>query len=116
MAKAKQGFTVTDKRRGNIPEPQPPKVDAIPVGSKCLVWRVPEVGGVIELAESAKEKPLECIILKVSSTGLSEYDSAALALLKAGDKVLVRKNSGTEVKVEGHEVTVLHVMDILLKL
>jgi chaperonin GroES len=115
-APKKAAFTVTDKRRGNIPTPEAPKIKAVPLGSKVLVWRVPEEQGVIELADSAKEKPLECVILAVSTTGLSEFDTAALALLKKDDKVLIRKNSGTEVKVEGHEITCLHVMDILLKL
>lgn len=116
MAKKKAAFTVTDRRRTEQPIPQAPKVTAIPLGSKVLVWRQPETEGTIIQADVAKEKPLECEVIAVSTTGLSEYDSQALAQLQPGDKVLIRRNSGTEVKVEGHEVTVLHVMDILLKL
>ncbi len=113
MAKAKQGFTVTDKRRAAQPEPVAPKVNFTPLGSKCLLWRIPEAEGIIELADSAKEKPLEAEVIAVSATGLSEFDTKALALLKPGDKVLVRKNSGTEIKVDGHELTIIHVQDIL---
>lgn len=127
MAKAKQEkFTVTDKRAnygadlialgGKKVSTKTPKISAVPLGSKVLVWRVPEEEGIIAIADSAKEKPLDCVVLAVSTTGLNEYDSQALALLQQGDKVLIRKNSGTEIKIEGVEVTVLHVQDILLKL
>jgi chaperonin GroES len=119
MAKSKkEKFTVVDKRRAQaaVPVPTCPNVTAVPLGSKVLVWRIPEEQGTILQADIAQEKPLECEVVAVSTTGLSEFDTQALALLKQGDKVLIRKNSGTEIKVEGHELTVLHVMDILLRL
>ncbi len=113
----KPAFTVTDRRFAADTKPTPvcPKVKSIPLGSKVLLWRIPAETGVIVEAEISQEKPLECEVVAVSSTGLSEFDSAALAQLKTGDKVLIRKNSGTEIKVEGHELTVIHVMDILLR-
>jgi chaperonin GroES len=127
-AAKKAAFTVQDKRPNYQPsialgkaekeQPVPvcPKVKSVPLGSKVLVWRIPEVEGVIKQADIAVEKPLECQVVAVSTSGLSEYDTQALAQIKTGDKVLIRKNSGTEIKVEGQELTVLHVMDILLKL
>jgi chaperonin GroES len=121
-----EGLKVIDKRKFNakgvakpkskVSAPEAPSVKAVPLGSKVLVWRVPEAEGLIAVAEVAQEKPLECKVVAVSETGLNEYDTKALALLQPGDKVLVRKNSGTEIKIEGHELTVLHVMDVLLKL
>lgn len=115
---------VTDKRKFNAEgepksqtkSPTAPSVTAVPLGSKILVWRIPEAEGLIQMADSAKEKPLECQVVAVSATGLNEYDTKALALLKTGDKVLLRRNSGTEIKVEEHDLTVVHVMDVLLKL
>jgi co-chaperonin GroES (HSP10) len=85
----------------------------MPLGSKVLLWRVPEIEGTILQADIAQEKPLECEIVAVSETGLSEFDTKALSFLKSGDKVLIRKNAGTETKIEGHELTIIHVMDIL---
>lgn len=115
---------VVDRRKFNaVGEPKEksvtpvaPSVKAVPLGAKVLVWRVPEPESVIQMADIAVEKPLECVVVAVSVTGLNEYDTKALSQLQPGDRVLVRKNSGTEIKVEGSELTVLHVMDILLKL
>lgn len=109
-------FTATGEPTVKKVQPTAPKVKAIPLGSKILVWRIPEEEGLIAMADIAIEKPLECWVIGVSATGLNEYDSRALELLQPGDKVLVRRNSGTEVKVEGNELTVLHVQDVLLKL
>lgn len=115
----KRKFTAKGSRKPKfrkLPPPEAPSVKAVPLGSKVLLWRVPDTEGLIRMADVAQEKPLECVVIAVSATGLNEYDTKALALLQPGDKVLVRKNSGTETKVEGHELTVLHVMDVLLKL
>lgn len=122
MAKQKE-LKVVDRRsftpegdKKPVQKPVAPKVSAVPVGSKLLVWRIPEEKGLIEMADVGKEKPLECEVLAVSATGLNEYDSKALALFQPGDKVLIRRNTGTEIKVEGHDLTILHVQDVLLKL
>jgi chaperonin GroES len=98
------------------PEPVCPTIKAVPLGSKVIVWRIPVRTGPIVVAEIGQEKPLEAQVVAVSAVGLNEHDTKALSLLSVGDRVLVRKHSGTEVKVEGHEVTVLHVADILARL
>ena len=114
----KAAFTVTDKRSfgqtAKIEVPACPKVKAAPLGSKVILWRIPVAEGLV--VDPNADKPLECEVVAVSTSGLSEFDVQALSQLKIGDKVLIRKNSGTEVKVEGHEVTILHVMDILCRL
>jgi chaperonin GroES len=111
---------VVDKRPNYdlapAPKPVAPAVKAVPLGSKVLVWRVPEDEGLIAIADSAKEKPLECEVVAVSAVGLNEYDTQLLAALHKGDKILIRKHTGSEIKVEGHELTVLHVQDVLLRL
>jgi chaperonin GroES len=99
-----------------VPKPTAPNVKFEPIGSKVCLWREPDEEGLIAIADSAKEKPLQAIVIAVSSVGLNEFDSKALSSLKKGDRVLVRKHSGTEIKVDGFEVTVMHVQDILGKL
>lgn len=114
----KRSFTAEGELKSPAPKVKPvaPKVSAVPLGSKVLIWRIPEEEGLIELADIAIEKPLVCQVIAVSATGLNEFDAKALALLTPGDKVLIRRNAGTEVKVEEADLTVLHVQDVLLKL
>jgi chaperonin GroES len=87
-----------------------------PLGDRVLVKRLESEqmtkGGII-IPDSAKEKPIEA---KVVSVGPGKRDDAGKLIepgVKAGDKVLFGKYSGTEVKIDGEEHLILREEDIL---
>ena len=66
----------------------------------------------IILAGSAKEKPQIAEVIAVGPGGVVDGKEITM-YLKAGDKVLMSKYAGTEVKVDGVEYTILRQSDIL---
>ncbi len=66
----------------------------------------------IVLAGSAKEKPQIATIIAVGPGGMVDGKEINM-YVKAGDKVITSKYSGTEVKFEGEEYTILRQSDIL---
>ena len=66
----------------------------------------------IILAGSAKEKPQVAEIISVGPGGIVDGNEVKM-YLKAGDKVLVSKYAGTEVKLDGVEYTILKQSDVL---
>ena len=66
----------------------------------------------IILAGSAKEKPQVAVVLAVGPGGMEDGKEVEM-LVKVGDKVLTSKYSGTEVKVDGEECTIVRQSDIL---
>ncbi len=87
-----------------------------PLGDRILVKRIKEEektkGGII-IPDTAKEKPQEGKVVAVGR-GKKTEDGKVIALdVKAGDKVLFGKYSGSEVKIEGEEHLILREDDIL---
>ena len=68
-------------------------------------------GGII-LTSAAKEKPQVATVVAVGPGGLVDGKEVEM-IVKVGDKVLTRKYSGTEVKVDGEECTIVRQSDIL---
>jgi chaperonin GroES len=69
-------------------------------------------GGII-IPDSAKEKPQEAQVVALG-TGKRDDDGKLVEFtVKVGDKVLVSKYGGTEVKVEGESYTIMREDDIL---
>ena len=66
----------------------------------------------IILAGSGKEKPQVAEVLAVGPGGLVDGKEVQM-IVKVGDKVLTSKYSGTEVKVDGEECTIVRQSDIL---
>ena len=66
----------------------------------------------IILTSAAKEKPQVAEIIAVGPGGVVDGKEVTM-YLKAGDKVLMSKYAGTEVKVDGVEYTILRQSDIL---
>ena len=66
----------------------------------------------IILAGSAKEKPQVAEIVAVGPGGIVEGKEIVMNV-KVGEKVLINKYSGTEVKVDGQEYIILRQNDIL---
>ena len=87
-----------------------------PLHDRILVKRVEEketVKGGIIIPDSAKEKPQEGTVIAVGQGKLDEAGKRIPLEVKAGDKVLFGKYSGTEVKVEGEELVLLREDDVL---
>ena len=68
-------------------------------------------GGII-LTGSAKEKPSVAEVISVGPGGMVDGKEVKMTV-KVGDKVLTSKYSGTEVKVDGEECTIVRQGDIL---
>ena len=66
----------------------------------------------IILAGTAKEKPQVAEVLAVGPGGVVDGKEVKMEL-KVGDKVLMSKYAGTEVKVDGEEYTILRQSDVL---
>ena len=81
-----------------------------------LVERIEEgeqkVGGII-IPDSAKEKPQEGEIVSVGSGAKAEDGKVTPLDVKAGDRILFGKWSGTEVKVDGEDLIIMKESDIL---
>ena len=66
----------------------------------------------IILADNAKEKPQVAEIVAVGPGGVVEGKEITMQV-KVGDRVLISKYAGTEVKLDGQEYTILRQNDIL---
>lgn len=69
-------------------------------------------GGIV-LPDTAKEKPQQGEVLAVGPGKVDEKGTRQPMEVKVGDKVLFQKYTGTEVKIEGQEYTILAERDIL---
>ena len=87
----------------------------VPLGDrvvlKHLVAEETTKSGII-LPGSAKEKPQEAEVIAVGPGGVIDGKEVKMQV-KPGDKVLLSKYSGTEVKVDGKEYTIIRQSDIL---
>jgi chaperonin GroES len=87
-----------------------------PLHDRVIVKRLEEekksAGGIL-IPDSAAEKPLKAEVIAVG-TGKRTDDGKTHAVdVKVGDKVLIGKYSGTEVKVDGQDLVVLREDDIM---
>jgi len=91
-------------------------INVKPLGDRVLVEPAEEKevkkGGII-IPDSAKEKPTEGIIIALG-TGKTDDNGKKLPFeVKKGDRVLVSKYGGTEIKLDGKEYKILNSDDIL---
>ena len=87
-----------------------------PLGDRILVEPIEEKeekkGGII-IPDSAKEKPQESKVVALG-TGKTDDDGKKVPFeVKKGDKVLVSKYGGTEIKLDGKDYKILNSDDIL---
>ena len=87
-----------------------------PLGDRVVVKRVQEdvktAGGII-IPDTAQEKPQEGEIVAVGPGGRDERGERIAPEVKVGDRILFGKWSGTEVKVEGHDLLIMKESDIM---
>ena len=92
------------------------KVKIKPIGDRVLVKHIEEkeqVRGGIIIPDSAKEKPQEAEVIALG-TGKKDDDGKVLPFsVKAGDRVIISKYGGTEVKFDGEKYLLVREDDIL---
>ena len=86
-----------------------------PLGGRILLKRVEEkeqIKGGIIIPDSAKEKPQEAEVIALG-TGKNDEGEIVEFSVKVGDKVLISKYGGTEVKLDGEDFLIMREDDIL---
>ena len=87
-----------------------------PLHDRVVVRRIEEdektAGGII-IPDSAKEKPSEGEIVSIGAGARDEYGELVPMEVKAGDRVLFGKWSGTEIKINGEDLLIMKESDIM---
>ena len=87
-----------------------------PLQDRVIVKRVDteekSKGGII-IPDSAKEKPMEGLVVSVGGGKINEKGDKIPLDVKQGDKILFGKYSGTEITIEGDEHIIMREDDIL---
>ena len=107
---------ITVKQQNETDKQKPMTINVKPLGDRVLVEPAEEKetkkGGII-IPDSAKEKPTEGIIVSVG-TGKTDDNGKKIPFeVKKGDRVLVSKYGGTEIKLDGKEYKILNSDDVL---
>jgi chaperonin GroES len=95
-----------------------PKLKIQPLEDRVVVWPDDEgesMRGGLYIPDTAKEKPTQGEILAVGP-GRVEKGARVPVDVKVGDKVLYGKYSGTNITLDGEEVVIIKVSDILAKI
>ncbi len=91
-------------------------VNIRPLHDRILARRIEEkeqVRGGIIIPDTAKEKPLEAEIIAVGDGKITDDGKRIPLDVKAGDRVLIGKYSGTEVKLQDEEYIILREEEVL---
>ena len=87
-----------------------------PLHDRILVERIEAeaktAGGII-IPDTAKEKPQEGLVISVGTGTVSEDGKVRPLDVKAGDRILFGKWSGTEVKLDGKELLIMKESDVM---
>ncbi|MEI6079091.1 MAG: co-chaperone GroES [bacterium] len=87
-----------------------------PLNDRVLVKRVQEesktAGGII-IPDTAKEKPVEGVVVAVGTGKLLDNGNRVTLAVKAGNRILFSKYAGTEVKISNEEHLIMREDDIL---
>ena len=87
-----------------------------PLHDRVVVRRVEEnsntAGGII-IPDTAKEKPMQGDVIAVGPGARNEKGEIVALDVKAGDRILFGKWSGSEVKIDGEELLIMQESDIL---
>ncbi|WP_437476915.1 co-chaperone GroES [Sorangium sp. So ce291] len=87
-----------------------------PLQDRVIVRRVQEeekTKGGLFIPDSAKEKPMEAIVLAVGNGKTLEDGTVRKLDVKEGDRVLFGKYTGNEIKIDGEQALILREEDIL---
>jgi chaperonin GroES len=87
-----------------------------PLYDRILVKRVDEeskTAGGLFIPDTAKEKPQQGLVVSVGNGKIQDDGSLRKLDVKAGDKVLFTKYSGSDIKIDGTEHLILREDDVL---
>lgn len=87
-----------------------------PMGQRVLVRRLEaeeRTAGGILLPDTAKEKPQEAEVVELGTGGKDEDGKTIEFTVKKGDKVLISKYGGTDIKLNGEDMLIISESDIL---
>ena len=87
-----------------------------PLRDRVIVRRIEEeeqMRGGLYIPDTAKEKPQEGEVIAVGNGRILDNGSQVALDVKAGDRVLFGKYSGTEIKLDGEEYLILREDDVL---
>ena len=92
------------------------KMNIKPLADRVLVRALEEQevkrGGII-IPDTAKEKPQEGEVVAVGPGRMTEEGKRVAMEVKKGDRILIGKYSGTDVKIDGTEYVILREDDVL---
>jgi len=104
------------KKSNQQKENQRMAVNLKPLGDRVLVEPVEEKetkkGGII-IPDTAKEKPTEGLVVALGTGKTDDNGKKVPFEVKKGDRVLISKYGGTEIKLDGKEYKILNSDDIL---
>ena len=87
-----------------------------PLADRILVRRVEEEevkkGGII-IPDSAKEKPMQGEVIAVGPGAVGEDGKRVAMDVRKGDRILMGKYSGQEIKIDGEELIIMREDDVL---
>jgi chaperonin GroES len=87
-----------------------------PVHDRVVIRRIDaeekSAGGII-IPDTAQEKPMEGEVIAAGPGGRNELGQIVALEVKAGDRILFGKWSGTEVKLDGEELLIMKESDIM---
>ena len=91
-------------------------VNVKPLGDRVLIQPIEEkevVKGGIIIPDAAKEKPQEARVIALGTGKLDEEGKRIDFVVSVGDRVLISKYGGTEIKMDGESYLILREDDIL---
>jgi chaperonin GroES len=110
------GTCFTQTKKQNAKNKKVMAVNLKPLGDRVLVEAAEEKetkkGGII-IPDSAKEKPMESVVVALGTGKTDDNGKKVPFEVKKGDRVLVSKYGGTEIKLDGKEYKILNSDDIL---
>jgi len=87
-----------------------------PLHDRVLIKRIEEkelVKGGIIIPDTAKEKPMEGEVIAAGPGKITDSGNRAALDVKAGNRILFGKYSGTEIKIDGEEYLIMREDEIL---
>jgi chaperonin GroES len=110
------GTWVRTTIRLSLKKRRPRMAKVRPLHDRLLVKRIEEketVKGGIIIPDTAKEKPQEGEVIAVGNGKILENGTKLALDVKAGDKILFGKYSGTDIKIDGEEYLILREDEVL---
>jgi chaperonin GroES len=87
-----------------------------PLNDRVLIKRLEQqevIKGGIIIPDTAKEKPMEAEVVAVGPGKLDDNGKRVACEVKKGDRVLIGKYSGTDIKIDDHEYVIVREDEIL---